>query len=129
MGSLKYRAARIAAGAGRPGAWASDDVEAARLQAKQCVRVGGPHGPSPETLWRSRSPILLEVLRWGIDLSTIPGTSIIVTGTQMAMGEEGAASEASDNVRSAALLLQRLYSPELVSSSTGERTPSATTYR
>ena len=58
VGSIKRRATCIAAGAGRPGAWTSDDVEAARLQANQCVRLGGSHGPSPEDLWCSRSPIL-----------------------------------------------------------------------
>jgi len=42
----------------RTGAWTSDDVEAARLQANQCVRVRGPSGPSPDDLWRSRSPVL-----------------------------------------------------------------------
>ncbi len=56
-GSLKNRAERIAAAAGRAAAWTSDDVEAARLQANASVRVGGPRGPTPDALWRARVPI------------------------------------------------------------------------
>ena len=40
------------------GTWATDDLKAARMLANQCVSVGGPCGPTPETLWNSRSPIL-----------------------------------------------------------------------
>ncbi|MCP3918744.1 MAG: transposase family protein [bacterium] len=56
-GSLKNRAARIAAAAGRAAAWTSGDVEAARLQANACVHVRGPRGPTPDALWEAREPI------------------------------------------------------------------------
>jgi len=57
VGSVKNRAARIAAAHGRASAWTSDDVEAARLQANACVRVGGRCGPSPDELWAARRRI------------------------------------------------------------------------
>ncbi len=56
-GAMKARTQRIAAGAGRPTAWTSDDVEHARLQANHCVRDRGPRGPSPGELWDARRPI------------------------------------------------------------------------
>ena len=56
-GSVKNRAARFASARARPDAWTSDDVEAARLQANACVRVGGPRGPTPDQLWAARRTI------------------------------------------------------------------------
>ncbi len=59
-GSLKNRAERIAAARDRPAAWTSDDVEAARLQANACLRVGGPRGPTPNALWEARDAVTRE---------------------------------------------------------------------
>jgi len=56
-GSIKVRAGRIAACAGRAGAWTSDDVEQARLQANALPAPGGPESLSRATRWQSRPPI------------------------------------------------------------------------
>ena len=54
---------------------------------------------------------VVEFLRYGV---RDPGrTNIIVTGSQIPMGEGGAASDAIDNVRSGILLLQHLYAPQV----------------
>jgi len=58
VGSIKNRARRIAAAAGRVGAWTSDDVERARLQANHGARVRTTRGTaSPEELFASRSAV------------------------------------------------------------------------
>lgn len=61
VGSIKSRALRIAAAAGRAGAWTGDDVERARLQANECACVRGDAGwTTPESLWRGRLDVSLE---------------------------------------------------------------------
>jgi len=59
-GSMKNRAARFAAARGSFDAWTSDDVEAGRMQANACVRVGGTSGPSPDDLWAARHRVADE---------------------------------------------------------------------
>ncbi len=54
---------------------------------------------------------VLEVLRHGI--RNAGSANVVVTGSQIPMGQLGSASDAIDNVRSAVLLLQRLYAPQL----------------
>lgn len=57
---------------------------------------------------------VVEFLRYGVrDPSQRLSTNIVVTGSQIPMGREGAASDAVDNVRSAVLLLQHLYAPQI----------------
>jgi transposase InsO family protein len=58
IGSLKTRTLAIAATFGRPEAWTSDDVEAARVEANEQARPWGRTGPVPTELWEARSPIL-----------------------------------------------------------------------
>ena len=67
MGSIKVRAARIAAEAGRPGEWTSDDLEGARLAANELGRPRQSDGRSPDEVWQERSPPTAEQreeLRW-----------------------------------------------------------------
>jgi transposase InsO family protein len=56
IGSMKARTHHEAARRGRPGEWACDDAEAARLQANQTSRPWGVRGPTPEEAWRGRAP-------------------------------------------------------------------------
>lgn len=58
IGSLKSRTEQHAARHGHPGHWTWDDVEAARAEANATARPFGERGPSPDTLWKSRTPIL-----------------------------------------------------------------------
>ena len=57
IGSLKARTDACAARHGRPGLWTWDDVAAAMLEANLFARPRGERGPSPDELWRLRSPI------------------------------------------------------------------------
>jgi hypothetical protein len=57
IGALKTHAWHEAARHGRPGHLTCDDVEAARLKANETSRPSGPHGPSPDDLWASRTRI------------------------------------------------------------------------
>lgn len=57
IGSLKARTDACAARHGRPGRWTWDDVAAAMLEANLFARPRGERGPSPDELWRLRSPI------------------------------------------------------------------------
>jgi transposase InsO family protein len=54
IGSLKTRTERHATCQGRPTAWTTDDVEAARLEANATARPKGPTGPTPGQLWAQR---------------------------------------------------------------------------
>src|SRR5262249_33405216 len=49
-----------AASAGRPGQWACDDAEAARLEANQTARPWGVRGATPEEVWQGRPPVRAE---------------------------------------------------------------------
>ncbi|MDT8367119.1 MAG: hypothetical protein RRA15_11645, partial [bacterium] len=40
--------------------WTCDDVEAGRLIANETSRPWGPKGPSPDTVWKNRTPISRE---------------------------------------------------------------------
>jgi transposase InsO family protein len=55
-GSIKMRARRLAASAGRAGAWTCDDLEAARLEAN-AAPAPGEKELSREALWQARPPI------------------------------------------------------------------------
>lgn len=57
IGELKVRAHYASALRDRPGVWTCDDVETARLQMNALRRPHGPAGPSPNDLWRDRTPI------------------------------------------------------------------------
>lgn len=57
IGALKTHAWHEAARHGRPGHLTCDDLEAARLKANETSRPKGPHGPSPDALWASRTRI------------------------------------------------------------------------
>lgn len=57
IGALKTHAWHEAARHGRPGHLTCDDLEAARLKANETSRPRGPHGPSPDDLWSSRTRI------------------------------------------------------------------------
>jgi transposase InsO family protein len=54
IGAIKTRAHHAAARADRPGHWTCDDVEWAALEANATARPRGPHGPTPDTIWRGR---------------------------------------------------------------------------
>lgn len=56
IGSMKTRTHHQAARHGRPGEWACDDVEAARLQANETARPWGPRQPTPDEGWAQRRP-------------------------------------------------------------------------
>jgi transposase InsO family protein len=57
IGTLKTYAHHEAARHDRPGEWACDDVEAARLRANELSRPRGHAGPTPDELWRDRRPV------------------------------------------------------------------------
>jgi hypothetical protein len=57
VGSLKTRIETATARQGRPDVWTWDDVEAARREANATARPRGPTGPTPEELWRQRTPV------------------------------------------------------------------------
>ncbi len=57
IGGLKARALLEAARHGRAASWTCDDLEAARRLANATARPRGPSGPTPDELWRARSPI------------------------------------------------------------------------
>jgi hypothetical protein len=57
IGSMKVRTAYLAAKAGRPLHWSSDDLEAARRQANEFHRPGRPAASTPQEVWRQRSLI------------------------------------------------------------------------
>ncbi len=58
IGSLKTRTETHASRQGHPGSWSADDVAAAHLEANAIARPHGPGGPTPDTLWGKRAPIL-----------------------------------------------------------------------
>jgi transposase InsO family protein len=60
IGSMKSRTHIEAARHGRAGLWSADDLEAARLQGNTTARPQGPKGPTPEAVWRTRTPIREE---------------------------------------------------------------------
>jgi hypothetical protein len=57
IGSLKTRTEAHAARHGHPGYWTLDDVAAAQAEANATARPHGPTGPTPDEIWRRRSPI------------------------------------------------------------------------
>ncbi len=57
IGSLKTHAWHHAAAEGRVGHLTCDDVEAGRLIANETSRPWGPKGPSPNEVWKARTPI------------------------------------------------------------------------
>jgi transposase InsO family protein len=57
VGSMKARTHHHTARNGRPGHWACDDAEAARLEANQTARPWGPGGPTLEEVWHRRQPL------------------------------------------------------------------------
>jgi len=57
IGQLKTRTHYEASRHGRPGEWTCDDVEAARLHGNHTARPKGAKGPTPEQMWKNRSPI------------------------------------------------------------------------
>jgi transposase InsO family protein len=59
-GSLKTRTHHQAALAGHPEVWTCADVEAARQEANREARPWGENGPSPEQVWRKRTPLSAE---------------------------------------------------------------------
>jgi hypothetical protein len=69
-GWLKHRTAWIAAHAGRPGHWTSDDFEAARRQANEDIYDHGELGPNHLQRWQARRPInLAERHDWLLTLT------------------------------------------------------------
>jgi hypothetical protein len=57
IGSVTARTDHHAARNGRPGEWSCEDLEAARLEANETARPWGSKGPSPDEVWRSRTPL------------------------------------------------------------------------
>ena len=57
MGPLKTHAHYHAVRHGRPGAWTSDDLEAARLRVNELGRPWGAKGPSPDQAWTARQGV------------------------------------------------------------------------
>jgi transposase InsO family protein len=58
IGSLTSRTEQHAARHGHPGHWTWDDVEAALAEANATARPFGEYGPTPDTVWSCRTPIL-----------------------------------------------------------------------
>jgi hypothetical protein len=56
-GALKTRTEEQAARAGRPGLWTADDAETARRIANEQNYPWGAKGPTPDVLWKTRTPI------------------------------------------------------------------------
>lgn len=59
-GALKTRTQEQAAQAGRPGQWSADDAETARRIANEHNYPWGAGRPTPDVLWKERSPITAE---------------------------------------------------------------------
>lgn len=57
IGSMKVRTLFLAARGSCFGTWGSDDLETARRQANALTRPEGHLGPTPDDLWRERTPI------------------------------------------------------------------------
>ncbi len=57
---MATRAHHASARNGRPGQWTCDDLECARREANETARPWGVHGPTPEEVWRNRTPISEE---------------------------------------------------------------------
>ncbi len=55
----------------RPGEWACDDVEAARLRANELSRLHGLRGPTPDEVWNNRDPITCQTQRHHLDVGQI----------------------------------------------------------
>ena len=60
IGSLTSRTEQHAARHGHPGHWTYDDLEAALAEANATARPFGECGPTPDTAWSLRTPILAQ---------------------------------------------------------------------